>query len=94
MAEFKETGNCRYLIAMGCLVQRYKKDLEKSIPEVDLYLKIDEYDKIWEKIEDLLKRDIVEKAKNKTSKKNTKKQTKVKEMQKKVEDKSKYYDLQ
>ena len=54
MAEYKENGNCRYLIVMGCLVQRYKKDLEKSIPEVDLFLSIDEYDTMWEKIADLL----------------------------------------
>ena len=39
MAEYKKQ-NCKYLIAMGCLVERYKKELEKSIPEVDLYIKI------------------------------------------------------
>ena len=54
---------------MGCLVQRYYEELIKAIPEVDLFLKIDEYDKIWEKIEDLIKRDIVQKSKNMTSKK-------------------------
>lgn len=68
MAEYKNK-RCKYLIVMGCLVQRYYEELIKAIPEVDLFLKIDEYDKIWEKIEDLLKRDIVQKSKNKTSKK-------------------------
>ena len=43
MAEYKKNGKCKYLIAMGCLVQRYKKELEKAIPEVDLFLSIDEY---------------------------------------------------
>ncbi len=57
MAEYKKTGNCKYLIAMGCLVQRYKKDLEKSIPEVDLFLSIDEYDNLWEKICKIIKRE-------------------------------------
>lgn len=50
MAEYKNTGKCKYLIVMGCLVQRYKSDLEKSIPEVDLFLTIDEYENIWDKI--------------------------------------------
>ena len=53
MAEYKKK-KCKYLIAMGCLVQRYKEDLEKAIPEVDLFLNIDEYENIWEKVEELL----------------------------------------
>ena len=48
-------------------MQRYYEDLLKLLPEVDLFIKIDEYDKLWEKIEDLIKRDIVEKSKTKTS---------------------------
>ena len=35
---------------MGCLFQRYKKELEKAIPEVDLFLSIDEYDLFMEKV--------------------------------------------
>ena len=66
MAEYKKK-RCKYLIAMGCLVQRYYDDLVKLLPEVDLFIKIDEYNKLWDKIEDLLKRDIVEKSKTKTS---------------------------
>lgn len=62
MANYKVNGNCKYLIAMGCLVQRYKKDLEKSIPEVDLFLSIDEYQDFWEKISKLINRE--EKSKN------------------------------
>ncbi len=65
MAEYKKK-RCKYLIAMGCLVQRYYDDLVKFLPEVDLFVKIDEYNKLWDKIEDLLKRDIVEKSKTKT----------------------------
>lgn len=49
MSEYKKK-KCKYLIVMGCLVQRYKSDLEKAIPEVDLFLSIDEYKNIWEKI--------------------------------------------
>lgn len=68
MAEYKNK-KCKYLIVMGCLVQRYYEDLIKLLPEVDLFIKIDEYDKLWHKIEDLLKRDIVEKTKTNTIKK-------------------------
>lgn len=50
MAEYKKQAKCKYLIVMGCLVERYKKDLEKSLPEVDLFISISEYEKIWEKI--------------------------------------------
>lgn len=53
MAEYKNY-HCKYLIAMGCLVERYKKELEKSIPEVDLYIKYSEYSTLWEQIEELL----------------------------------------
>ena len=57
MAQLKQNGKCKYLIVMGCLAQRYKNDLEKSLPEVDLFLSIDEYEKFWDKISNLLKHD-------------------------------------
>ena len=53
MAEYKEK-RCKYLIVMGCLVQRYKEELEKAIPEVDLFVKYQEYDTIWEQIQDVI----------------------------------------
>ena len=68
MAEYKKR-RCKYLIAMGCLVQRYYDDLKKAIPEVDLWIKIDEYNKLWDKVEDLVKRDIVENSKTKSTNK-------------------------
>ncbi len=58
MAEYKK-NRCKYLIAMGCLVQRYKDELIKLLPEVDLFINLEEYDKIWEKIDDLVKRNKV-----------------------------------
>ena len=45
MAQYKK-NNCKYLIATGCLVERYKEELEKILPEVDLYIKYSEYKKI------------------------------------------------
>jgi len=53
MAKLKN-NKCKYLIVAGCLVQRYKKELEKAIPEVDLFISISEYKQIWKEIENLL----------------------------------------
>ena len=53
MAEYKN-GRCKFLIAMGCLVQRYYKELSKEMPEVDLFLKIEDYNKLWDKVAELL----------------------------------------
>lgn len=68
MAEYKKE-QCQFLIVMGCLVQRYYQELRKALPEVDLFIKIEEYDTLWDKIEDLVKRNIVITNKNKTSQK-------------------------
>lgn len=62
MAEYKQNGKCKYLIAMGCLVKRYKEELIKSMSEVDLFISTDEYKIIWEKINELIKYE--EKQKN------------------------------
>lgn len=45
MAKYKDSkyGNCKVLIATGCLVERYKDELEKAIPEVDIFIKYSEY---------------------------------------------------
>ncbi|MEO7111192.1 MAG: 30S ribosomal protein S12 methylthiotransferase RimO, partial [Polyangiaceae bacterium] len=34
----KEAGSCKKLVVAGCLSQRYSKDLEKQMPEVDHFL--------------------------------------------------------
>ena len=53
MAEYKKK-NCKFLIVTGCLTERYKEDLIKSLPEVDLFIKFSEYDTIWEQITQLI----------------------------------------
>ena len=68
MAEYKKK-KCKYLIVMGCLVQRYYEELVKALPEVDLFIKIDEYDRMWQKIEKLIKEDTVEISTTNVSKK-------------------------
>ncbi len=57
MAEYKK-DNCKYLIVTGCLVERYKEELIKAIPEVDLFIKFSEYETIWEQIENLINSNI------------------------------------
>ena len=62
MAEYKKK-NCKYLIAMGCLVERYKDELQKAIPEVDVWIKYSEYKTIWEQIQSVIKQEEKELAK-------------------------------
>lgn len=54
MAEYKTKGICKYLIVMGCLVERYLNQLKKLLPEVDLFIPIKEYNRIGTKIEELI----------------------------------------
>ena len=37
-ARLKAHGDVKAVVAVGCLVQRYKQELEREIPEVDLFL--------------------------------------------------------
>ncbi|HXM39386.1 MAG TPA: 30S ribosomal protein S12 methylthiotransferase RimO [Gemmatimonadales bacterium] len=37
-AKLKEEGDVKAVVAVGCLVQRYKQELAQEIPEVDLFL--------------------------------------------------------
>ena len=50
MAEYKKK-NCKYLLVTGCLVERYKKELMKEIPEVDAFIKFSEYETFWPQVE-------------------------------------------
>ena len=59
MADYKE-GNCKYLIVTGCLVERYEEELRNEMPEVDLFVSISDYDKLWEKIDNLINKTIEE----------------------------------
>lgn len=42
----KEQGSCKALVVSGCMAQRYSDDLEKSLPEVDMFIGTGEYNKI------------------------------------------------
>ncbi len=43
MADYKQNAKCKALIVVGCLAKRYKKDILKTMPEVDLCIGVDEY---------------------------------------------------
>jgi ribosomal protein S12 methylthiotransferase len=47
----KGEGHARAVVAMGCLVQRYKTELEAEIPEVDLFLGLTEVDRLIPELE-------------------------------------------
>jgi ribosomal protein S12 methylthiotransferase len=46
MAEYKKTGRARKLIVAGCLVERYRGDIRKELPEVDAIVGTNELESI------------------------------------------------
>lgn len=38
LAEYKKEGSCKRLVVTGCLPERYREDILKSLPEVDVLL--------------------------------------------------------
>ncbi len=48
MADFKENGRLKNLVVSGCMAQRYAKDLERDMPEVDLFIGTGEYHRVVE----------------------------------------------
>jgi len=40
--DMKETGGVKAVVAVGCMVQRYKEELSEEIPEVDLFMGLTE----------------------------------------------------
>ena len=46
MAEYKKTGSAQRLIVAGCLVERYRGDIQKNMPEVDAVIGTNELENI------------------------------------------------
>ena len=42
----KQSGECRAVIVAGCLIQRYKGELQRAIPEVDAFIGLDQLPEI------------------------------------------------
>ncbi len=47
-AELKKTGRLRRLVVAGCMVQRYREQLQANLPEVDAFIGLDELPKVIE----------------------------------------------
>lgn len=58
MADYKEK-RCKALIVTGCLAKRYKKEIIESMPEVDLCIGVDEYNKIDEILANFLNSKLI-----------------------------------
>lgn len=54
MSEYKKQGSCKALIVTGCMAQRYKKEIQEEIPEVDAILGTNSYDKILDAVDEAL----------------------------------------
>ncbi len=52
MASYKDSAQCKTLVMAGCLAQRYSKDLQKEIPEVDFFIGTGEYHRIAELVKE------------------------------------------
>ena len=51
MAEHKKTGRARRLVVAGCLVERYREDILREIPEVDFVIGTSELERVVEACE-------------------------------------------
>src|SRR5437016_4367451 len=48
----KESGSCRAVVGVGCMVQRHKNELTEALPEVDLFLGSSEMDRLIPELEE------------------------------------------
>ena len=55
----KESGQCRAVVGLGCMVQRHKAELVEELPEIDLFLGSSEVDRL---IPELLERGLLDEA--------------------------------
>ena len=46
MAQWKQDGACKLLVAVGCLVQKYAQELADELPEVDIFVGTNDYRQI------------------------------------------------
>jgi ribosomal protein S12 methylthiotransferase len=55
LGELKKAGKIRSIIAVGCLVQRYRDEIQKELPEIDALLGTGSYGEIVEAVKASLK---------------------------------------
>ncbi|MCL7970689.1 MAG: 30S ribosomal protein S12 methylthiotransferase RimO [marine benthic group bacterium] len=57
MGRLKESGDCRAVVAVGCLVEQYRDELVSSLPEVDLFVGLRDMESL---VPELEKRGLLE----------------------------------
>ena len=57
MAEYKKLGSCKKLVVTGCMPQKWLKEMRKDLPEVDVFVGVNQYDDIVTIIEKSYKND-------------------------------------
>ncbi len=55
LAALKSEGKCKYIIAAGCLVERYREEVMKELPEVDALIGVGSISKIVEACEAVMR---------------------------------------
>src|SRR5260370_40802632 len=49
--ELKAAGSCLAVVAVGCMVERHRQELQDALPEVDLFLGSSEMDRLLPELE-------------------------------------------
>lgn len=58
MAQLKETGNLKRLVVAGCLVERYREELKREIPEIDALIGVNQLTEIESVVEPFGRRSL------------------------------------
>ena len=53
MGRLKDAGRCRAVVAVGCLVEQYRDELEPALPEVDLFVGLRDMERLVPELERL-----------------------------------------
>ncbi len=64
LSERRKSGQLKALIVTGCLAQRYKEEIQKEIPEVDEIIGITAIDKIFDAVDETIRRNKLYSHKN------------------------------
>jgi ribosomal protein S12 methylthiotransferase len=51
-AHWKQHGQCQAVVAVGCMVEQYRSEMEEALPEVDLLLGLTDVDRLVPELQD------------------------------------------
>lgn len=52
VSRFKSEGECKAVVALGCLVEQYRAELEPSLPEIDLFVGLRDVERLIPALQD------------------------------------------